>query len=126
MNRRNFLKQASSYALLAAGTVNEVFKEHGITLPLENQTTVTEENRHEQGATIQDKLYHGGISAVMEGVPGGMGDNRTILEIYADRTAYESHLKTPHFQKYKQGTLEMVKELELVDTTPLIPGLKIK
>ena len=50
----------------------------------------------------------------------------TILEIYADRAAYESHLKTPHFQKYKQGTLDMVKELELVDTTPLIPGLKIK
>lgn len=50
----------------------------------------------------------------------------TILEIYADRAAYESHLKTPHFQKYKQGTLSMVKELELVDVKPLIPGLKIK
>lgn len=50
----------------------------------------------------------------------------TILEIYADRAAYESHLKTPHFQKYKQGTMSMVKELELVDVKPLIPGLKIK
>lgn len=50
----------------------------------------------------------------------------TILEIYADRAAYESHLKTPHFQKYKQDTLSMVKELELVDVKPLIPGLKIK
>lgn len=50
----------------------------------------------------------------------------TILEIYADRFAYESHLKTPHFQKYKQGTLSMVKNLELVDVKPLIPGLKIK
>ncbi len=50
----------------------------------------------------------------------------TILEIYADRAAYESHLKTSHFQKYKQGTLEMVKDLELVDVSPLVPGLKIK
>ena len=50
----------------------------------------------------------------------------TILEIYADRAAYESHLKTAHFQKYKQGTLEMVKDLELVDVSPLVPGLKIK
>ena len=49
-----------------------------------------------------------------------------ILEIYADRAAYESHLKTPHFQKYKQGTLAMVKDLELIDVAPLIPGLKIK
>lgn len=53
-------------------------------------------------------------------------ENITILEIYADRAAYESHLKTPHFQKYKQGTLKMVKKLELIDTSPLIPGLKIK
>lgn len=50
----------------------------------------------------------------------------TILEIYADREAYKKHIQTPHFQKYKQGTLSMVKDLELVDTTPLIPGLKIK
>lgn len=28
----------------------------------------------------------------------------TILEIYADRAAYESHITTPHFRKYKEGT----------------------
>lgn len=50
----------------------------------------------------------------------------TILEIYADEQAYRSHLQTPHFQKYKQGTLDMVESLELVDSAPLIPGLKIK
>lgn len=50
----------------------------------------------------------------------------TILEIYASRAAYESHLETPHFRKYKQGTLDMVKELGLVDVEPLIPGMKIK
>ena len=50
----------------------------------------------------------------------------TILEIYADEAAYQSHIKTPHFQKYKQGTLDMVQALELIDTTPLIPGVKIK
>lgn len=49
-----------------------------------------------------------------------------ILEIYANETAYKSHLKTPHFIKYKEGTMDMVLKLELVDTNPLIPGLKIK
>ena len=254
--------------LNAIATVNEVFKERGINLPLEPQGTVTEANRHETGKAIQDKLYPGGISSVMEGIPGNMGKNVeqfltdyffgeiysrgmldlktrellgycvltaleaesqlqshyhgninvgnspetitaaviqclpyigfpaaikalriikqeyarttpennlvrlskitvdpdrlddynaflkeeieasmrlepgvlalyataekeaphkvTILEIYADRDAYEKHLETPHFQKYKQDTLKMVKKLELVDTTPLIPGLKIK
>src|SRR5687767_10537421 len=38
-----------------------------------------------------------------------------ILEIYATREAYESHLKTPHFQKYKTTTLHMVKSLKLID-----------
>ena len=255
--------------LNAVATVNEVFKERGITLPLKKQGTVTEENRHETGKAIQDKLYPGGITSVMEGLPGDMGkdveqfltdyffgeiysrgaldlqtrellgycvlttleaesqlqshyhgninvgntpetltaaviqclpyigfpaaikalriikqeyarlvpaENNlvrlskiivdpaqldaynvflkeeieasmrlepgvltlyatyekdaphhvTILEIYADSVAYESHLKTPHFQKYKQGTIEMVQELKLVDVKPLIPGLKIK
>lgn len=256
--------------LNAVSTVNEVFKERGISLPLENQTTVTEDNRHEQGAAIQEKLYHGGISGVLSGIPGNLDEdvsrfltdyffgeiytrgtldiptkellgycilttleaesqlqshfhgnikagnspqtvasaviqtlpyigfpaaikalriikqemertdssreenvvrlskitvdadrldeynaylkeeieasmrlepgvltlyavaekdapNRiTILEIYANRTAYESHLKTPHFQKYKQGTIEMVEDLVLTDTQPLIPNLRIK
>jgi quinol monooxygenase YgiN len=38
-----------------------------------------------------------------------------ILEIYASREAYELHLKTPHFQKYKNTTLKMVKSLKLID-----------
>jgi quinol monooxygenase YgiN len=38
-----------------------------------------------------------------------------ILEIYASREAYELHLKTAHFQKYKTLTLKMVKSLRLVD-----------
>lgn len=38
-----------------------------------------------------------------------------ILELYADRAAYEQHLQTPHFQKYKTTTLKMVKALKLVD-----------
>ena len=38
-----------------------------------------------------------------------------ILEIYANREAYESHLQTSHFQRYKTSTLRMVKSLKLVD-----------
>ena len=42
-----------------------------------------------------------------------------ILEIYASDEAYQQHLKTPHFQKYKQGTLHMVKDLKLPTMQPL-------
>ena len=50
----------------------------------------------------------------------------TILEIYADTVAYKSHLLTPHFIKYKNGTKDMVRSLELVETVPLVPNMKIK
>lgn len=49
-----------------------------------------------------------------------------ILEIYADEAAYREHIKTPHFLKYKEGTLDMVQSLELIDTTPYFPGSLIK
>jgi quinol monooxygenase YgiN len=50
----------------------------------------------------------------------------TILEIYADRAAYEAHIKSPHFLKYKTATKDMVKSLELIDTVPLVAEMKIK
>jgi quinol monooxygenase YgiN len=52
--------------------------------------------------------------------------NITILEIYADTTAYKAHLQTPHFIKYKNGTKDMVKSLELIPVDPLVPDMKIK
>lgn len=39
----------------------------------------------------------------------------TVFEIYASQEAYESHIKTAHFLKYKNGTKEMVKSLQLID-----------
>src|SRR6185312_4390083 len=42
-----------------------------------------------------------------------------ILEIYKNREAYESHLKTAHFLKYKTTTLKMVRSLKLIDMEAL-------
>ena len=49
----------------------------------------------------------------------------TILETYASKAAYEKHIASEHFQKYKQGTLHMVKSLVLSDQTPLNPANQI-
>lgn len=46
----------------------------------------------------------------------------TILETYASKEAYERHIASAHFQRYKQGTLHMVKSLVLSDQTPLNPA----
>lgn len=50
----------------------------------------------------------------------------TILETYASKAAYEKHIASEHFQKYKQGTLHMVKSLVLSDQTPLNPANRIE
>ena len=42
-----------------------------------------------------------------------------ILEIYASTEAYQRHLSTAHFLRYKQGTLHMVRSLKLLDMRPL-------
>ena len=49
----------------------------------------------------------------------------TILETYVSQEAYRSHVASAHFQKYKQGTLHMVKSLQLCDQTPLNPANKL-
>ena len=52
--------------------------------------------------------------------------NITILETYASKEAYDKHIASAHFQKYKQETLHMVKSLVLSDQTPLNPANRIK
>ena len=44
-----------------------------------------------------------------------------ILEIYSNKSAYENHIRSPHFQKYKTSTLKMVKSLKLVDMNSIDP-----
>lgn len=68
----------------------------------------------EEESAISVKIEPGVIAIF----PMYQKDNPTqirIVEIYANRAAYEQHLKTPHFQKYKTTTLKMVKSLKLVD-----------
>jgi quinol monooxygenase YgiN len=50
----------------------------------------------------------------------------TILEIFANVEAWQSHVKTPHFLKYKAGTKDMIRSLEVLEADPLVPGMKIK
>jgi quinol monooxygenase YgiN len=56
-----------------------------------------------------------GVIAIFPMYQRDSGIEFRILEIYANQEAYDAHLKTPHFQKYKSATLHMVKSLKLVD-----------
>ncbi|WP_395334497.1 antibiotic biosynthesis monooxygenase family protein [Novosphingobium sp. BL-8H] len=43
-----------------------------------------------------------------------------LLEVYASKSAYQSHIRSPHFLKYKTSTEKMVRSLRLVDMTPIL------
>lgn len=42
-----------------------------------------------------------------------------VLEIYRDPAAYQAHLLTPHFKKFRATTDAMVKSRRLIDATPI-------
>jgi quinol monooxygenase YgiN len=43
----------------------------------------------------------------------------TIMETYASVPAYQSHIQTDHFKKYKTTVADMVTQLELTDVIPI-------
>jgi len=43
-----------------------------------------------------------------------------VLEVYASQTAYEAHIRTPHFLKYKTASAQMVKSQKLVPINPVL------
>jgi quinol monooxygenase YgiN len=47
-----------------------------------------------------------------------------LFEMYANAAAYEIHLQSPHFKKYKRVTLGMVKSLKLLEAEPILLGAK--
>ena len=48
----------------------------------------------------------------------------TILEVYANPEAYQSHILTPHFKQYKETVKDMVLSLELIDTDLVVSAKK--
>lgn len=50
----------------------------------------------------------------------------TVFEIYASVSAYQSHIQTPHFLKYKAAVKDMVRSLVLTDVVPIALEAKPK
>jgi quinol monooxygenase YgiN len=47
-----------------------------------------------------------------------------ILERYADQAAYDRHIQSLHFKKYKSETQSMVRSLKLIETSPILMATK--
>ena len=99
--------------LNAVATINAVFAERGIALPLEAQGTVTEETRTEQGAAIRREL---GIGSAIDSLPNGMeADVERFLTAYGFGDIY-----TRKGLEVKQRTLLAVCILTALGDTELL------
>jgi quinol monooxygenase YgiN len=49
-----------------------------------------------------------------------------VFEIYRDRSAYEAHLGSDHFKKYKTTVEKMVISLKLIQVTPIMLSARSK
>lgn len=47
-----------------------------------------------------------------------------VFEMYTDERAYQAHLETAHFQKFRMTTENMVRSRKLLDAVPIILGAK--
>lgn len=89
----------------------EVYPEH-LTEYMKFALTVGETSVHEEP----------GVIAIFPMVQKRDSTQIRIIEIYRDQEAYKAHIASKHFQVYKQGTLHMVKSLNLVDMDALKPN----
>jgi quinol monooxygenase YgiN len=68
--------------------------------------------KEEAGASVR---LEPGVVAIFPMYEQKKATQIVIVEIYANKAAYESHLKTSHFQRYKTSTMKMVKSLSLME-----------
>src|SRR4051794_16970281 len=61
-----------------------------------------------------------GVLALHSVALAGKPTQIRLLEVYASQSAYEAHLQTSHFIRYKTLTEKMVKCLTLMETTPIL------
>ncbi|WP_121763293.1 putative quinol monooxygenase [Helicobacter burdigaliensis] len=47
----------------------------------------------------------------------------SIIESYKDEESYKKHIASKHFQKYKQGTLHMIKSLKFIPMDAISPNM---
>src|SRR3954469_17646670 len=71
-------------------------------------------------AALKDEIetsvrVESGVLSLYAAAVRGTPSQIRIFEMYADVGAYNAHLKTPHFLRYKTATQQMVKSLRLIE-----------
>jgi quinol monooxygenase YgiN len=101
----SFAQGKSTYMRMAKITVDSVhLSDYLVALKTQMQSALKVEKGVLAYSAVQDKNNLNRI---------------TILETYASVAAYQAHIQTEHFKKYKATVTNMVKELELTDVMPI-------
>ena len=72
----------------------------------------------------QTRLTEPGVIAFHSAAEKEHPNRIRVLEIYADANAYKAHLQTPHFQKFRSTTSEMLVDRRLFEAVPVMLGAK--
>lgn len=72
----------------------------------------------------QTRLTEPGVITFHSAAEQGHPNRIRVLEIYADANAYNAHLETAHFQKFRSATGEMVVSRRLFEAIPVMLGAK--
>ena len=65
-----------------------------------------------------------GVLALYAVAIKGIATQIRLFEMYASEEAYQSHLRSAHFLRYKALTSAMVQSLRLVETEPIMLGAR--
>jgi quinol monooxygenase YgiN len=60
-----------------------------------------------------------GVLAIYSVAEKGHPTSLRFFEIYADESAYQSHIASPHFREYFETTQHMIMSRKLVETVPV-------
>lgn len=61
-----------------------------------------------------------GVLALYAVVEKDLPNRVRVFEMYTDEAAYQKHLQTPHFRKFRDTTDKMVKSRKLLDGVPIV------
>lgn len=85
---------------------------------LDRFTVLANENIH------QTRLTEAGVIAFHSTAEKDRPNRIRVLEVYTDADAYQSHTRTPHFQKFRAATSQMVMDRKLFNAIPVALGAK--
>ena len=123
MRRRAFMKSGSAALALTMGETSAgaapptpVVRIAELKIAPEHLEAYTRAVRKEMDISVR---VEPGVLAIYSVAEKADPTSLRFFEIYADDSAYQSHIASPHFREYFETTQHMITSRKLVETVPV-------